>query len=60
MGFMDVTQVRACMGCELGVITASRDKTVKLWQEGKQAHEYSCVTTYVRGLRWEIGAGVIL
>lgn len=47
-------QVRCVLPCDLGVVTASRDKTVKIWiEEGPQA--FKCNTTLVRG---EGGVGV--
>ncbi len=38
-------QVRALCVCELGVITASRDKTIKLWKEVEG--QYVVESTYV-------------
>ena len=39
-------QVRALCACELGLFTASRDKSVKLWTEGADG-KLSVATTYV-------------
>ena len=39
-------QVRALCACELGLFTASRDKSVKLWTEGADG-KLAVTTTYV-------------
>lgn len=39
-------QVRALCACELGLFTASRDKSVKLWMEGADG-KLTVATTYV-------------
>mmetsp|Transcript_2177 Transcript_2177/g.5525 ORF Transcript_2177/g.5525 Transcript_2177/m.5525 type:complete len:870 (-) Transcript_2177:299-2908(-) len=38
--------VRGVMSCELGIVTASRDKTVKLWVEDSPTSLH-CLTTFV-------------
>lgn len=43
-------QVRGVAVCDLGLLTSSRDKTVKLWaQDGKTS--FSVLQTMVRGAR---------
>jgi hypothetical protein len=34
------------MSCDLGIVTASRDKTIKLWAE--DGTEFMCLHTFVR------------
>lgn len=38
-------QVRGICVAELGIITGSRDKTVRVWAEGSTPSEYTCVST---------------
>ena len=40
-------QVRGLCVCELGLLTSSRDKTAKLWQE-QSANAFTVIKTYVR------------
>lgn len=43
-------QVRGVLSCPLGIVTASRDKTVKIWVE-EGAAAYKCASTLVRAWR---------
>ncbi len=48
-------QVRGCLSCELGVVTASRDKTVRVWvEEGPLA--YTSLHTLVRARLGPLGS----
>ena len=39
-------QIRGCLSCEFGVVTASRDKTIKIWVE-ESANTYTQLSTLV-------------
>jgi hypothetical protein len=53
LGLGSLSQVRAILHCDLGVVTASRDKTAKIWvSDGPCA--YSCLSTLVGGITVDV------